>query len=149
MATQAALKQEDTIALQPELPPLRKQLVETVFDPDKAFNMSEAELQPLRLAAAQELFLTRIAQIPLLKKRAEDAGITQRSILPVTVPTADGTKIVSRDEGLRRETTLERLRCDVLDLYQLHAVTDLDELDRRGEAIEVLLEAREPPLQAG
>ena len=40
------------------------------------------------------------------------------------------------------ETTLERLRCDVLDLYQLHAVTDLDELDRRGEAIEVLLEAR-------
>ena len=40
------------------------------------------------------------------------------------------------------ETTLERLHCDVLDLYQLHAVTDLDELDRRSEAIEVLLEAR-------
>ncbi len=40
---------------------------------------------------------------------AEDAGITQRSILPVTVPTPDGPKIVSRDEGLRRETTVERL----------------------------------------
>ena len=40
---------------------------------------------------------------------AEDAGITQRSILPVTVPTPDGPTIVSRDEGLRRETTVERL----------------------------------------
>ncbi len=45
----------------------------------------------------------------LLAAAAEDAGITQRSILPVSVPTADGPKIVSRDEGLRRETTLERL----------------------------------------
>lgn len=53
----------------------------------------------------------------------------------------------SRD-GVRAqlETTLERLRCDVLDLYQLHAVTDLDELDRRGESVEVLLEARDEGL---
>ena len=44
-----------------------------------------------------------------LAAAAEDAGITQHSIIPVMVPTVDGQKIVSRDEGLRRETTLERL----------------------------------------
>ena len=55
---------------------------------------------------AQDIFSLRSHQ---RAAAAEDAGITQRSILPVTVPTPDGPKIVSRDEGLRRETTVERL----------------------------------------
>lgn len=54
----------------------------------------------------QDVFSLRSHQ---LAAAAEDAGITERSILPVTVPTAEGAKIISRDEGLRRETTLERL----------------------------------------
>lgn len=54
----------------------------------------------------QDVFSLRSHQ---LAAAAEDAGITQRSIIPVTVPTVDGPKIVSRDEGLRRETTLDRL----------------------------------------
>lgn len=54
----------------------------------------------------QDVFSLRSHQ---LAAAAEDAGITQRSIIPVSVPTADGPKLVSRDEGLRRETTLERL----------------------------------------
>lgn len=41
---------------------------------------------------------------------AEDRGITARSIVPVRVPTADGgERIVERDEGLRRDSTLEKL----------------------------------------
>ena len=48
---------------------------------------------------AQDIFSLRSHQ---RAAAAEDAGITQRSILPVTVPTPDGPKIVSRDEGLRR-----------------------------------------------
>lgn len=41
---------------------------------------------------------------------AEDRGLTQRSIVPVSVPRADESpRIVERDEGLRRDTTLERL----------------------------------------
>ncbi len=40
---------------------------------------------------------------------AEDAGITARSIHPITVPTAQGPRLASRDEGLRRDTTLEKL----------------------------------------
>jgi hypothetical protein len=86
MATQAALKQEDTLAMEPELPPLRKQLVEMVFDPDKAFDTPESELNPLRLKAAQELFRTRREQIPLLKKRAEDAKIESINSFDDLVP---------------------------------------------------------------
>ena len=59
-----------------------------------------------------------------------------------------GKTLRQSGDGVRAqlETTLERLRCDVLDLYQLHAVTDLDELDRRTEAVEVLLKARDEGL---
>lgn len=44
------------------------------------------------------------------------------------------------------ERTLELLRTDHLDLYQLHAVTSIDELDRRSGAIETLLAARDEGL---
>jgi acetyl-CoA acyltransferase len=41
---------------------------------------------------------------------AEDRGLTQKSIVPIFVPSADGnTRRVERDEGLRRGTTFERL----------------------------------------
>lgn len=44
-----------------------------------------------------------------LAARAEDQGITQRAIVAVDVPTAGGSLRVSQDEGLRRDTSLERL----------------------------------------
>ena len=44
------------------------------------------------------------------------------------------------------EESLRRLRTDHLDLYQLHGVTGLDDLEGRSEAAEVLLEAREQGL---
>lgn len=44
------------------------------------------------------------------------------------------------------ERSLGRFGCDHLDLYQVHAVTDLDELDRRAEAFEVVVAAREQGL---
>jgi acetyl-CoA acyltransferase len=41
---------------------------------------------------------------------AEDSGSTARSIVPISVPQADGSsRLVERDEGLRRDTSLERL----------------------------------------
>jgi len=40
------------------------------------------------------------------------------------------------------EETLHLLRCDQLDLYQLHGVTSVEDLDERGRAAEVLLAAR-------
>lgn len=40
---------------------------------------------------------------------AEDAGMTARSIQPITVPSAHVARLATRDEGLRRDTTLEKL----------------------------------------
>ncbi len=53
----------------------------------------------------------------------------------------------SRD-GVRAqlEESLRLLRCDHFDLYQLHAVTDLAELDARSSAVEAILAAREEGL---
>jgi acetyl-CoA acyltransferase len=45
-----------------------------------------------------------------LAAAAEDRGLTQKSIVPIAVPRAYGsTQAVERDEGLRRDTTLEKL----------------------------------------
>ena len=47
----------------------------------------------------------------------------------------------SNPDGVRAhlERTLERLGCDHLDLYQLHGVTDLEVLEQRAGAAEVIL----------
>lgn len=60
-----------------------------------------------------------------------------------------GCKTLRKDPaGVRAdlENSLRLLNCDYFDLYQLHSVTDLAELDRRAEAAEVLLQAREEGL---
>lgn len=44
-----------------------------------------------------------------LAAAAEDKGITARSIVPVRVPGPGGARLVERDEGLRRDTTFEKL----------------------------------------
>ncbi len=44
------------------------------------------------------------------------------------------------------ETSLRKLGCDQFDLYQAHAVTDLDVLDERAGAIETMLRARDEGL---
>jgi aryl-alcohol dehydrogenase-like predicted oxidoreductase len=44
------------------------------------------------------------------------------------------------------EDSLRILRCDSFDLYQLHAVTDLAELDARAGAVEAILAARDEGL---
>jgi aryl-alcohol dehydrogenase-like predicted oxidoreductase len=51
-------------------------------------------------------------------------------------------------DGVRAqlETSLSRLGCDHVDLYQAHGVTDLAELDRRAAAFEAILAARDEGL---
>jgi aryl-alcohol dehydrogenase-like predicted oxidoreductase len=58
-------------------------------------------------------------------------------------------KTQRRDPGGVRahlEESLERLRCDRFDLYQMHAVTDMSELDARAGAVEAILAARDEGL---
>jgi len=54
----------------------RQALLDMIIEPDRAYDQPAVALLPLQMAAAQELFEQRVAQIPLLRKRAEDAGIT-------------------------------------------------------------------------
>jgi aryl-alcohol dehydrogenase-like predicted oxidoreductase len=51
-------------------------------------------------------------------------------------------------DGVRAqlEETLQRLRTDHVDLYQLHAVTDVDVLDERADAVRVIQQARDEGL---
>jgi aryl-alcohol dehydrogenase-like predicted oxidoreductase len=51
-------------------------------------------------------------------------------------------------EGVRAqlEESLRLLNCDHFDLYQLHAVTDLEELDARTGAVEAIMAARDEGL---
>ncbi len=51
-------------------------------------------------------------------------------------------------EGVRAqlEESLQLLNCDRFDLYQLHAVTDVEELDARSGAVEAILAARDEGL---
>src|ERR1700737_547296 len=51
-------------------------------------------------------------------------------------------------DGVRAqlEESLQLLGCDAFDLYQLHAVTDMAELDARTGAVEAILRARDEGL---
>lgn len=79
-----------------------------------------------------------------------DAEVVVGPLLP---PVRDrlfvaGKTLRKAPDGVRAqlEQTLARLQTDHLDLYQLHGVTDLDELDRRSGAAETILAARDEGL---
>ncbi|KOS56726.1 hypothetical protein Z051_08180 [Rhodococcus rhodochrous KG-21] len=55
-------------------------------EPDSAFDRPAASLVELQVAAANELFQERRTQIPLLEKRASEAGIDELSSLEQLVP---------------------------------------------------------------
>ena len=57
--------------------PTRRELLELIQNPDEAYSRTASELAPLQLQAARELFEERQEQIPLVRKRAEDAGIKE------------------------------------------------------------------------
>jgi len=57
---------------------------------------------------------------------------------------AGKTALSERDAAWQQlETTLARLQVDRLDLYQAHGVTSIEDLDRRDEAFEAILAARD------
>jgi acetyl-CoA acyltransferase len=68
-----------------------------------------AELIAARWGLSREALDAFALRSHRLAAAAEDSGIAARSIVPVTVDGPDGARVVSRDEGLRRETSLEKL----------------------------------------
>jgi hypothetical protein len=64
----------------------RTQLLDLIVDPDSAYDQPSADLAAARLQAADELFQERKSQIPLLAKRAAEAGIEKVQALEDLVP---------------------------------------------------------------
>jgi hypothetical protein len=64
----------------------RQQLLDMILEPDAAFSSPRSELAPLQLRAAQDLFALRRQQIPLLDRRARDAGIESIGTFDDLVP---------------------------------------------------------------
>ena len=84
---------------------------------------------------------------------APQYGEAQRVLGPLIPPVRDdlfvACKTLRHDpDGVRAqlEESLTLLRCERFDLYQLHAVTDLAELDSRDRAVRAILAARDEGL---
>ena len=80
-------------------------------------------------------------------------GRAQELLGPLVGPARDrlfvACKTMRHDpDGVRAqlEESLTLLRCEAFDLYQMHAVTDLDELDARGRAVAAMMAARDEGL---
>jgi aryl-alcohol dehydrogenase-like predicted oxidoreductase len=85
---------------------------------------------------------------------APQYGEAQRNVGPLLTPEVRAGLFVAcktlrkNRDGVRAqlEESLGLLQCEHFDLYQLHAVTDLDELDARAGAAEEILRARDEGL---
>src|SRR3984893_5881122 len=56
--------------------PIRRQLLDLILQAD-AYDQPVARIRPLQLEAARELFAQRREQIPVLRRRADESGVTQ------------------------------------------------------------------------
>ena len=56
--------------------PIRRQLLDMILRDDR-YDLPAAELEPLRLEAAREYFAERREQIAVLRRRADDTGVTE------------------------------------------------------------------------
>jgi aryl-alcohol dehydrogenase-like predicted oxidoreductase len=85
---------------------------------------------------------------------APQYGDAQRNVGPLLTPDVRDRLFVAcktlrkNGDGVRAqlEESLTLLQCERFDLYQLHAVTDLDELDARADAAAAILQARDDGL---
>jgi aryl-alcohol dehydrogenase-like predicted oxidoreductase len=85
---------------------------------------------------------------------APQYGEAQRNVGPLLTPEVRSQLFVAcktlrkNGDGVRAqlEESLGLLQCERFDLYQLHAVTSLDELDARAAAAEAILRARDEGL---
>ncbi len=84
---------------------------------------------------------------------APQYGMAQELLGPLIPPVRDSLfvacKTLRHDPGGVRaqlEDSLRLLRCESFDLYQLHAVTSLEELDARDRAVQTILAARDEGL---
>ena len=111
-----------------------------------AFWPGDPEVAAASFARAREAGVNHLDVAPQYGRAQEVLG-------PLIPPVRDdlfvACKTLRHDPGGVRaqlEESLTLLHCDSFDLYQLHAVTDLDELDARERAIGAVLAARDEGL---
>jgi hypothetical protein len=63
----------------------REHLLSLIDEPDP-FDLPDAEVAPIQLEAARELFAERREQIPVLRRRAEDMGVDEIDVMDDVVP---------------------------------------------------------------
>jgi hypothetical protein len=122
---------------------MRTQLLDMVVDPDTAYDQPCQELASARLEAADDLFRERREQIPLLAKRAEDAGISKIKDFGDLVPLLFAHTVYKSypqsfyDKGRwdRMSQWLDTLSVDDVTNVDVAGVTNVDEwLERLWEA---------------
>ncbi len=103
-------------------------------------------------ATAASFALARAAGVNHLDV-APQYGEAQRVLGPLIPAVRDDLFVACKTlrhngDGVRAqlEESLALLHCDTFDLYQLHAVTDLEELDARADAVRAVLAARDEGL---
>ena len=65
---------------------IREQLLDMILVPEEAYNQSAEEMAPLQLQAAQEVLDNYRLRIPLLDRRATEAGVDRLSSFDDLVP---------------------------------------------------------------
>jgi len=121
----------------------RTQLLDLIDDPDSAYDQPSGGLAAARLRAADELFQERREQIPLLAKRAEEAGIARIEAFDDLVPLLFAHTVYKSypqsfyDNGRwdRMLRWLNTLSVDDVTAVDVAGVTDVDEwLERLWDA---------------
>jgi hypothetical protein len=112
----------------------RQQLLDWVYAPDH-YQRPRAEIDALQLPAAQELFEMRAEQIPLVKKRADDAGITRIAshadlvplLFPHTTYKSYPQSFIDKGQWTRLQQWLDALSVDDVMQVDMSGVGNVDE----------------------
>ena len=111
-----------------------------------AFAMSDPDTTAASFAEALEAGVNHLDVAP-------QYGLAQELLGPLLPPVRDRLFVACKTlrhhpDGVRAqlEDSLRLLQCDSFDLYQMHAVTDLAELDARDGAARAILAARDEGL---
>jgi hypothetical protein len=120
---------------------VRQHLLDLIEAPN-AYDQPKAEIEPLQLEAARALFVERLEQIPVLKRRAEEAGVSEiRSfddIVPLlfahTVYKSYPPSFVEKGQWSRMLQWLKTLAVEDVTTVDVGGVRDADDWIDRLEA---------------
>jgi len=114
--------------------PIRRQLLDLIVQPD-AYDQPTAQIRPLQLEAARELFAERREQIPVLRRRADESGVKEirsfADLVPLlfshTVYKSYPNALVEQGRWSRLSQWLKTLSVEDPTTVDVSGVTNVDE----------------------